>query len=288
MKILLAFPVLFFTACGILSSDDDGPSAKSEAWEYEFSENGCSTGKVTGSTTAQQCEALKDDALNNYCAKSTRETVFREICTDIVRSDQPTPTPTTEQPNPTPTPTQGPAPGKKVCGYDFQPIPDSVAVRAVLTGTWLTRISGIQSEQAQGETRSYKDGFHFDFTGSEISGVRVYHTLNGADLVPEAISIPASATEIVISETVTSGIYQGWHLVQWKTSKNRCSTIAVGLERRNNELTDTLLILGPKTFFGVGDVKSPGVDEFFKEPGVKREYLPLDKDNLPRWEQSGL
>ena len=282
MKILLAaLPVLFLTACGILSSDEDGPSAKSEAWEYEYSENGCSTGKVTGSTKAQQCEALKDDARNKFCAKSTRETVFKEICSDNGGGSNPTPTPT-------PTPTPGPIPGKKVCGYNFEPIDDSIAVRAVLTGTWLIRREGTQSEQGLGETRSYKDGFYFDFTGGEISSVRVYHTLNGADLVPAAISIPTSATEIAISPAVTSGIYQGWHLVQWKTGNDRCSTIAVGLERRNNELTDTLLILGPKMFFGVGDVESPGVDEFFKEPGVKRDYLPIDKNTLPRWEQRGL
>jgi hypothetical protein len=283
MKILLAaVPVIFLTACGLLSSEGDGPIATSEAWEYEYSENGCSTGKISGSTKAEQCETLKDDAKNNYCAKSTRETVIKEICSQNNGGTvNTTPTPTT-------TPTTGPTPGKKVCGYDFEPIADSIAVRAVLTGTWLTRRSGLLSEQGLGETRSYKDGFYFDFTGSEISGVRVYHTLNGADLVPTAISIPASISEISISAKVTTGIYQGWHLVQWKTGADRCSTIAVGLERRNNELTDTLLILGPKMFYGVGDVESPGMDEFFKEPGVKRDYLPIDKNSLPRWEQRGL
>ena len=280
MKILLitGVPVLFLTACGFLSSDDKSPITKSEAWEYEYSENGCSTGKITGSTKVQQCEALKDDARNNYCAKSTRETVAEELCSEEhVKTNEPSPTPT---PTPTPTP--------KVCGYDFEPMSDSVAFRAVLTGTWVSRQSGILSEQGLGETRSYKDGFYFDFTGSELSGVRVYHKLNGADLIPAAISIPSGATEISISAAVTSGIYEGWHLIQWKTGTDRCSTIAVGLERRNNEFTDTLLILGPKMFFGVGDIKTPGIDEFFKTPGVKRNYLMIDRNSLPRWEQQGL
>lgn len=279
MKILLAaVPLLFLTSCGILSSDNDGPITKSEAWEYEYSENGCSTGKITGSTKAEQCEALNDDARNNYCAKSTRETVVKEICSEKSEYSG------SVDPKPTPEP----EPSKKVCGYYFEPITDSSAVRAVLTGTWLTRRSGMLSEQALGETRSYKDGFFFDFTGSEISGVRVYHTLNGAVLVPRAISIPASANEISISPAVESGIYEGWHLIQWKTGLDRCSTIAIGLERRDNELTDTLLILGPKMFYGVGLTESPGVEDFFKEPGVKKDYLPVDKNTFPRWEQNGL
>ncbi len=283
MKILLiAAPVLFLSACGILSSDD-GPSAKSEAWEYEYSENGCSTGKVTGSTKTQQCEALKDDARNNYCAKATREDIYKNLCGGGgTNNPLPTSTPTTDPGKP------GPTTSKKVCGYDFEPIADSVAVRAVLSGAWLTRREGMLSEQYLGETRSYKDGFYFEFTGSEIDSIRIYHQLNGADLVPVATSIPGKATEISISAAVTSGIYEGWHLVQWKTGTNRCSTIAVGLERRNNELTDTLLILGPKSFFGAGDVEAPGVSDFFKEPGIRKDYLPLGRQSLPRWEQQGL
>jgi hypothetical protein len=282
MKILFAsVTLLFLSACGILSSDSDGPSVTNENWEYEYSENGCSTGKITGTTKIQQCEALKDDQRNNYCAKSTRETVFKELCEINARTN-------TGGSDPGPGPGPVTNPDKKVCGYAFESIEDSIAVRAVLTGTWLTRRQGILSEQNPSGTRSYKDGFYFDFTGSELSSVRVYHTLNGAALNPTAISIPSRANEILISTAITSGIYQGWHLIQWETEKDRCTTIAVGLERKDNELTDTLLVIGPKSFNGAGDIEAPGVAEFFKEPNIKREYLPLGRVDLPRWEQVGL
>lgn len=44
---------------------------------YELSENGCTTGKLTFPSPELLCEALKDDGLNNNCAKDLRRLKFQ-------------------------------------------------------------------------------------------------------------------------------------------------------------------------------------------------------------------
>lgn len=53
---------------------------KESSFSYELSENGCSTGEKTFSTNDAMCNALKDDALNNYCAQNLRYQKFLSDC----------------------------------------------------------------------------------------------------------------------------------------------------------------------------------------------------------------
>ncbi len=53
---------------------------KQSSFSYELSENGCSTGQKTFSSNDAMCNALKDDALNNYCAQNLRYQKFQSDC----------------------------------------------------------------------------------------------------------------------------------------------------------------------------------------------------------------
>lgn len=53
---------------------------KQSSFSYELSENGCSTGEKNFSTNDAMCNALKDDALNNYCAQNLRYQKFLSDC----------------------------------------------------------------------------------------------------------------------------------------------------------------------------------------------------------------
>lgn len=59
-----------------------GCSTKKETAQlsYQFEANGCPTGKHTFSDQASYCQALKDDAVNNYCARSLRREDFKARC----------------------------------------------------------------------------------------------------------------------------------------------------------------------------------------------------------------
>jgi hypothetical protein len=51
-------------------------------YSYELSENGCSTGKQTFATKDDMCIGLKNNALNNNCAYSSRQSYFTgQSCT---------------------------------------------------------------------------------------------------------------------------------------------------------------------------------------------------------------
>lgn len=154
----------------------------------------------------------------------------------------------------------------------------------MLRGVWISRSTEIFSEHAIDENRSYKQGFYFDFTAGEMSEVRIYHELNGSDLRPVAMSVPATGSAIRISQPVTSGIYAGWHLVQWETERDRCATIAVGLERRRDELVDTLMVIGPKMFWSSNSDSTRSIEDFFKDPtNRRRDFLNYGMNPLPKW-----
>lgn len=76
--------VYVLTACGgseiwLLglerTSKDD-----SEDYQYEFSVNGCSTGKHSFSSKDDYCKALQDDGLNHGCAKDIRRQTHDREC----------------------------------------------------------------------------------------------------------------------------------------------------------------------------------------------------------------
>lgn len=49
-------------------------------FKYEFSVNGCSTGKQAFTSTDRLCLGLQDTALNNNCAQTLRESHFKANC----------------------------------------------------------------------------------------------------------------------------------------------------------------------------------------------------------------
>jgi hypothetical protein len=51
-------------------------SAVTEQYNYELTEIECTTGEQKADTFDQICIALKDDSLNNQCAKEDREILF--------------------------------------------------------------------------------------------------------------------------------------------------------------------------------------------------------------------
>ena len=75
---LLAVPTVMVTlaACGLSSDNDSSSDKKKDVWEYNFTENGCSTGDVKGSGKQSYCQTLKDDRRNNGCAENTRRVAF--------------------------------------------------------------------------------------------------------------------------------------------------------------------------------------------------------------------
>lgn len=95
--ILIVFGILsVLAACTHGSSSANNNSAQES---YEFSENGCPTGKheFTGPDHAnvrqQLCNALLDDALNNYCAAETRHRYFESNCDTSTTTMNPPTTP---------------------------------------------------------------------------------------------------------------------------------------------------------------------------------------------------
>jgi len=57
-----------------------GCGAPAEVFSYDFTVNGCKTGKHEFDTLKAYCDALKDDDLNQGCATSFREIEFDSRC----------------------------------------------------------------------------------------------------------------------------------------------------------------------------------------------------------------
>lgn len=72
--LILTLLAVVFTGC---SSDNEN---KDESLSYEFSYNGCSTGRHEFNSKAAMCEGLQDDDLNNYCAIGMRASHFDANC----------------------------------------------------------------------------------------------------------------------------------------------------------------------------------------------------------------
>jgi hypothetical protein len=103
-----------------------------------------------------------------------------------------------------------------------------------------------------------------------------------------ATTYPNEVDGVVFSEPMPSGAYAGWRLVQWTREESGCATVAVGIERKAGEAQETLVVLGPKVFFGADDVTAPTMADFLKAPGARREFSSLGLGTLPRWEEQGL
>ena len=73
-QILLILIVLFGAACSV------SHNSKSESLGYDFTVNGCPTGKREFSSRAEMCQALQNNTLNGGCALVSREEFFKEQC----------------------------------------------------------------------------------------------------------------------------------------------------------------------------------------------------------------
>ena len=63
-----------------------GSREKKQTLSYEFSANGCSTGKKTFSDLASYCAGLQDDAANNGCASEMRLKTYQVKCSSIAQN----------------------------------------------------------------------------------------------------------------------------------------------------------------------------------------------------------
>ena len=84
MKIfVLILSVLSITSCGKLDDLAHGGKtvmkvepAQEEAYSYQLSSKGCSTGTHEFQSFLAACQGLRDDDLNNNCALEEREELF--------------------------------------------------------------------------------------------------------------------------------------------------------------------------------------------------------------------
>lgn len=72
--------ILFVITIFILASCNLSLPSNSESLGYELSVNGCTTGKKTFSDLDSYCRTLQDNAANNYCAQTNRESLFNQKC----------------------------------------------------------------------------------------------------------------------------------------------------------------------------------------------------------------
>ena len=64
---------LLFVAVALLGCGED-------KFTYSYEVNGCKTGEHSFKTKEEYCKALQDNALNNNCALSTRQSTFKNEC----------------------------------------------------------------------------------------------------------------------------------------------------------------------------------------------------------------
>jgi hypothetical protein len=65
-------------SCGMSSSKNH--ETRSEKWQYEYKQNGCSTGPISGEGKDLQCKALLDNERNHFCAKDIRQDAYKALC----------------------------------------------------------------------------------------------------------------------------------------------------------------------------------------------------------------
>lgn len=73
-NILFRLVTVLLTGCNLSLPNN------SESLGYELSVNGCSTGKKSFSDLDSYCRTLQDNAANNYCAQTNRESLFNQKC----------------------------------------------------------------------------------------------------------------------------------------------------------------------------------------------------------------
>ncbi len=79
--LLFISATVVLNACSLSNTVDSLTKTQSaNNLTYSFSDGGCSTGEHTFYSKEQLCDGLKNDALNNFCALSLRQSKFRTDC----------------------------------------------------------------------------------------------------------------------------------------------------------------------------------------------------------------
>jgi hypothetical protein len=73
MKYFIPFLLLLAAGC-------NGGSGNSQGLTYDLNENGCDTGSHSFGSTADYCNGLRNNALNNGCAEGLRHETFTQSC----------------------------------------------------------------------------------------------------------------------------------------------------------------------------------------------------------------
>jgi hypothetical protein len=72
---------LAVTSCGMEFRSDDHPfDQREKLYTYQFSDNGCDTGKRQFEKHDEYCKALIDDAANRDCAHDLRQAQWDKSC----------------------------------------------------------------------------------------------------------------------------------------------------------------------------------------------------------------
>ena len=79
-RVSMTLSLALVAGCGLSSDDRNSSSSTQDPWEYEYSVNGCTTGKVRGEGREAHCQALQNDALNNHCAREMRGLMLKNLC----------------------------------------------------------------------------------------------------------------------------------------------------------------------------------------------------------------
>ncbi len=77
-KLIFAASLFLSGLCSCHASIDQ--KVESQSFTYKYTVNNCTTDEKVLSSNEALCAALKDDALNNYCAQSLRYKRFQSDC----------------------------------------------------------------------------------------------------------------------------------------------------------------------------------------------------------------
>ncbi len=80
MKLLsLFFISLFLISCDVVSK----AAKNNEGLSYNLEVNGCKTDSHSFNSLDEYCAGLQNNALNNDCAQSARESLFNQKCSGV-------------------------------------------------------------------------------------------------------------------------------------------------------------------------------------------------------------
>lgn len=72
--------IAVIASCGVSHSSDDSASSNNSSLSYQYSYNGCETGKHTFSSEKELCDGLVNESLNKNCASEIRYPDYKRRC----------------------------------------------------------------------------------------------------------------------------------------------------------------------------------------------------------------